>query len=164
MKFDRNSSCEILDSLATTALKFSILYPMNFISIPFRLEAVARSVPLPGKVMVIFYCAPFRLHTRSKDNEAARRRLRRRIVKYVEEADPLKGARDAANKVSQRKRTGIAHFGLRTMRLRTTFTPGAALSGWRCWQVARGQRSIACPAASVASIKKGFLQRGQLIL
>jgi hypothetical protein len=29
----------------------------------------------------------------SKDNEAARRRLRRRITKYVEEAD------DAANKV-----------------------------------------------------------------
>ena len=32
----------------------------------------------------------------SKDNEAARRRLRRRIVPYVEEAD------DEANKVSQR--------------------------------------------------------------
>jgi hypothetical protein len=37
----------------------------------------------------------------SKDNEAARRRLQRRIVQYVEEAD------DVANKVSQRKRNGI---------------------------------------------------------
>jgi len=37
----------------------------------------------------------------SKDNEAARRRHRRRIWKYVEDAD------DAANKVSQRKRIGI---------------------------------------------------------
>jgi len=40
----------------------------------------------------------------SKDNEAARRRLRRRIYKYIEEAD------DAANKVSQRKRIGIKHI------------------------------------------------------
>jgi len=37
----------------------------------------------------------------SKDNAAARRRHRRRIYTYVEEAD------DDANKVSQRKRIGI---------------------------------------------------------
>ena len=37
----------------------------------------------------------------SKDNEAVRRKLRRRIFTYVEEDD------DEANKVSQRKRNGI---------------------------------------------------------
>jgi hypothetical protein len=37
----------------------------------------------------------------SKDNEAARKRRRKRIVPYAEEAD------DEANKVSQRKRIGI---------------------------------------------------------
>jgi hypothetical protein len=37
----------------------------------------------------------------SKDNATARRRCRKRIVPYAEEAD------DAANKVSQRKRIDI---------------------------------------------------------
>jgi hypothetical protein len=37
----------------------------------------------------------------SKDNEAAKRRLRRHIVPYVEEAD------DAANKVSRRRENGV---------------------------------------------------------
>jgi hypothetical protein len=41
----------------------------------------------------------------SKDNEAARRRCRRRIWKYVEGAD------DEANKVIQRKQTGITISG-----------------------------------------------------
>jgi len=45
--------------------------------------------------------SPLKLYTASipKDNEAARKRLRRRILTYVEEAD------DAANKISRRKWT-----------------------------------------------------------
>ena len=35
--------------------------------------------------------------------------------------------------------------------------------GWRCWQVARGQRKNACPALSVTSTMKEFLQRGQAV-
>jgi multimeric flavodoxin WrbA len=46
--------------------------------------------------MYFFYTFPI-----SKDNEAARRRHRRRICKYVEDAN------DEANKVSQRKRDGM---------------------------------------------------------
>jgi|GEM_PF-3850926 len=52
----------------------------------------------------------FHTNSISQANEAARRRLRRRICKYVEEAD------DAANKVSRRKRVGMlesrSHLGL----------------------------------------------------
>ena len=41
-------------------------------------------------------------HSISKDNAAARRRHRRRICKYAEDAD------DEANKVSRRKRIGMS--------------------------------------------------------
>jgi len=43
----------------------------------------------------------FNIELHSRDNEAARRRLRRRIWTYVEEAD------DEANKVSRRRRLDI---------------------------------------------------------
>ena len=71
-------------------------------SLPFRFEADTYKASLPGRVKNYYLLRALRLRTRSKDNEAARRRLRgvyeNRVTfrLYVEEAD------DTANKVSRR--------------------------------------------------------------
>lgn len=54
----------------------------------------------------------------------------------------------------------------RTSLLRTTFltvagAAGAATSGWRCWQVARGHFRNTCPSASDTSTINEFLHLGQ---
>jgi hypothetical protein len=53
---------------------------------PFWLEFAAYAASIPGKEKVIFNCAPFWLHTRSKDNETARRRKRSKLKIFVLQA------------------------------------------------------------------------------